>query len=155
MWLGESTHTLDDKGRLSIPRRLLAGQTADANGRVTFVVTEGLEGCLFVFTLAVFQQVSASVDKRPFAGPAARGRQRRWFGSAEFIELDEKNRVTLPEKLVKFAGLAREVVIVGVGERAEIWPKDVWEGYASEHARDLETLDEASSGERPADSAGV
>lgn len=154
MWLGESTHTLDDKGRLSIPRRLLAGQAADANGRLAFVVTEGLEGCLFVFTQPVFQQVSASVDRRPFAGSDARGRQRRWFGSAEYIELDEKNRVTLPEKLVKFAGLAREVVIVGVGERAEIWPKDKWEAYAQEHARDLEQLDEVSSAERPADSAG-
>ncbi len=155
MWLGESTHTLDDKGRLSIPRRLLAGQDVDRSGRVTFVVTEGLEGCLFVFTAPVFEQVSSSVDTRTFAGADARGRQRRWFGSAEYIELDEKNRVTLPEKLVKFAGLSREVVIVGVGQRAEIWPKQVWEAYEREHARDLERLDEVSSGERPADGAGA
>jgi MraZ protein len=155
MWLGESTHTLDDKGRLSIPRRLLAGQAADSNGRVAFVVSQGLEGCLFVFTEASFTRASAGLNQQPFAGAATRHLQRRLFGSAEFVELDEKNRVTLPEKLVKFAGLGREVVIVGVGERAEIWPKSRWEGFEREHANDLEQLDSVLSGERPVDSAGA
>jgi len=153
MWLGESTHTLDDKGRLSIPRRLLAGVTADAAGRVAFILTRGFEGCLFLFTESGFKQAAERLVTQPFAGAEMRDMQRLFFSNAQRIELDEKNRTSLPEKLVKAAGLTREVVIVGVMERAEIWPKERWEAFERDHAQDFDRLDRVLCGERPSDAA--
>lgn len=153
MWLGESTHTLDDKGRLSIPRRLLAGLTANGNGRFHLVVTRGCEGCLFLFTPEGFTQATARLETQPFAGAEARSMQRQFFPSSEHLELDDKNRALLPEKLIQLAGLGREVVVVGVMNRAEIWAKERWEAYQSEHAQDFERLEQVLSGERPSDAA--
>lgn len=155
MWLGESTHTLDDKGRLSIPRRLLAGQTLDGSGRAAFIVTLGFEGCLFVFTEAGFKQACERLVTQPFVGEQMRNMQRLFFGNSHRIELDEKNRASLPDKLVKAAGLGREVVIVGVLERAEIWPRERWESFERDHGKDYDQLDRVLCGERSADAAGA
>jgi MraZ protein len=155
MWLGESTHTLDDKGRLSIPRRLLAGQTLDDSGRMAFIVTRGFEGCLFLFTEKAFKSAVERLVTQPFAGAEARNMQRQFFSASERIELDEKNRVSLPERLVKAAGLEREVVVVGVMERAEIWPKARWEAFQREREADFEQLDRVLCPERPSGAAGA
>lgn len=154
MWLGESTHTLDDKGRLSIPRRLLAGQTADGSGRIALILTLGFEGCLFLFSESGFAKAAERLETQPFAGAQMRNMQRLFFSNAQRIELDDKNRASLPDKLVQAAGLGREVVIVGVMERAEIWSKERWEAFEREHAGEFDQLDRVLCGERPAGAAG-
>mgnify|MGYP001406664454 CR=1 FL=1 len=154
MWLGESTHTLDDKGRLSIPRRLLAGQTADSSGRFKFVLTRGFEGCLFLFSESEFERVTERLVTQPFASADMRTMQRLLFSQAQHIELDEKGRFSVSEKLVKLAGLGREVVVIGAGKRAELWAKDRWEAFEREHAQNFDRLDSVLWGERPSDAAG-
>lgn len=141
MWLGESTHSLDDKGRLSVPRRLLAGQSFDATGRVSFVLTLGFEGCLFLFTEAAFEKAVARLETQPFGGEEKRNMQRLFFSKAQRIELDEKNRLNVPDKLKTLVGIDREVAIVGLVDRAELWPKAKWEAFEAEHARDFARLD--------------
>jgi MraZ protein len=141
MWLGESSHTLDEKKRLSIPRRLLANQTADASGRIAFVLTLGFEGCLFLFTEANFEKAVARLETQPFAGEDKRNMQRLFFSKALRVELDEKNRLALPDKLRELAGIERDVTLVGVADRAEIWSKVRWETFESEHGRDFARLD--------------
>jgi MraZ protein len=146
MWLGESTHALDDKGRLSVPRRLLSGQGADAGGRIAFVVTAGFEGALFLFTEAAFASAVSRLDTQAFAGEAKRRMQRLFFSKAQRVELDEKNRLLLPAELKEFAGLEREVTLVGLIDRAEIWSKAKWDAYQEAHAGEFGELDRVLSG---------
>jgi MraZ protein len=141
MWLGESTHALDDKGRLSVPRRLLGGATADAAGRNAFVVTAGFEGALFLFTEAAFRSAVARLDTQPFSGEAKRRMQRLFFSKAQRLELDDKNRLLLPAELKELAGIEREVTIVGLLERAEIWARPRWEEFQRSHASEFAELD--------------
>lgn len=141
MWLGESTHTVDDKGRVSVPRRLLAGQAFDAGGRLTLVLTLGFEGCLFLFTEASFAKAIARLETQPFGGEEKRNMQRLFFSKAARVELDEKNRLSLPEKLRQLVGIEKDVAIIGVVDRAEIWPKAKWEAFDAEHAREFAQLD--------------
>lgn len=141
MWLGESTHSLDDKGRLSVPRRLLANQQLGADGKLALVLTQGFEGCLFLFTEAGFAQAISRLETQAFAGADKRAMQRVFFSKAQRIELDEKNRLNLPDSLRALAGIERELVIVGVVDRAEIWSKARWEAFEKEHADSFARLD--------------
>ena len=141
MWLGESTHALDDKGRLSVPRRLLSGQTSDAGGRTAFVVTAGFEGALFLFTESAFQSAVAKLDTQAFGGEPKRRVQRLFFSKAQRVELDEKNRLMVPAELKELAGIDREVTIVGLVSRAEIWAKAKWDEFQEAHAREFAELD--------------
>lgn len=150
MWLGESTHSLDDKGRLSVPRRLLAGQAFGSDGRLTLVLTLGFEGCLFLFTEEGFAKAVARLETQAFAGEEKRNMQRLFFSKAQSVELDDKNRLSVPEKLKELAGIDRELVIVGLVDRAELWPKAKWEAFEREHARDFARLDSVLLGGGPA-----
>lgn len=147
MWLGESTHSLDDKGRLSVPRRLLAGQAYGDGGRLALIVTQGFEGALFVFTEPAFQQAISRLDTQAFAGPEKRTMQRLFFSKAQRVELDEKNRLLIPGDLKELAGIERDVVLVGLVDRAEIWPKDKWTAFQASHAAEFERLDRVLMGD--------
>jgi MraZ protein len=147
MWLGESTHSLDDKGRLSIPRRLLAGQSFGEAGRLALIVTQGFEGALFLFTESAFQQAISRLDTQAFAGPEKRMMQRLFFSKAQRVELDEKNRLLIPGDLKTLAGIDRDVVLVGLVDRAEIWPADKWAAFQQGHAREFERLDRVLTGD--------
>jgi MraZ protein len=146
MWLGEWTATVDDKGRISVPRRLLAGQAFDANGRLTLVLTLGFEGCLFLFTTQHFERAVARLETQPFAGAEKRNMQRLFFSKANFVELDDKNRLALPAKLGEAVGIARDVVLVGLADRAEIWSAQKWAAFEAQHAGDYARLDQVLLG---------
>jgi MraZ protein len=155
MWLGESAHSLDDKGRLSVPRRLLAGQAFGEGGRLALIVTQGFEGALFVFTEAAFQQAIARLDTQAFAGPEKRTMQRLFFSKAQRVELDDKNRLLIPGELKALAGIEREIVLIGLVDRAEIWPKDKWAAFQESHAREFERLDRVLVGDGQAGGGGA
>ena len=120
MFLGEYTHTVDDKGRLTIPakyRALLAPG---------LVVTRGLDRNLVIYPLNEWEALAGRVMARPMTDPAVRAFRRRVFSGAVDLTLDRQGRILLPTYLRDFADLNGDVVIVGNFDYAEIWNRDAW-----------------------------
>ncbi len=141
MWVGESKVAVDDKGRVSVPRRLLGQQSFDTAGRLAFYLTLGLEGCIFVFSEAKFAELVGRMDLQPFGSEEKRTLQRLFFAKALRVELDEKNRLALPDKLRALVGIDRDVTILGLVDRAEIWATNTWETLEAERANQYARLD--------------
>jgi MraZ protein len=131
---GEFEHTLDDKGRVIFPATFRARLEH-------LVVTKGRDGCLAVFPPDEFERVAARLTER---GAAARDMQRFFIGGASEQTLDRQGRVTLPETLRRYAGLVRDVTVVGVGPRLEIWDRARWNGKQAEIDRSFAS-DEAGA----------
>ena len=118
---GEYSHSIDAKGRLIIPakfRELLGDQ---------FVVTKGFDGCLFVFAEEGWNKFEEKLQSLPMDKPEARILGRFFISGAIDAELDKQGRILLPANLLQHAGIEKEGVIAGVGNRAEIWSKEKWE----------------------------
>jgi MraZ protein len=147
IWLGESNLSLDDKGRVVIPRRLQAGLDHDPDGRSVAVVTRGFEGCLFVFAESAFAQLLGRMRTRAFDGAAERKMQRLFFANAHRSTLDGAGRLLIPEKLRKLVGMEKEVVVVGLIDRLEIWPRSAWEAFEARNAGDFDQLSEVLCGD--------
>ena len=136
MLLGEYEHTLDIKGRLAMPAKL-----REALGN-KFIITKGLDGCLFVYDMDEWHKVEAKLAALPMSRKTARDFTRFLFGGACEGECDKQGRVLLPANLRKHAGLGKDAVIVGVGSRAEIWDAQRWAAYNEESAEDVNELAE-------------
>jgi MraZ protein len=122
MFLGEYTHTLDDKGRLTLPAKF-RDQLAQG-----IVVTRGLDGCLFVFTYEDWKKLTALLSERlPFTQKSARGLSRFLFAGAADIIPDRQGRILIPPFLREYAGLDSEVVITGANTRLELWDPEHWQ----------------------------
>lgn len=121
--LGEYEHTLDEKGRLTLPSRL----RPYFEGGI--VITKGVDKCLFAFPPEEWAAFKARV--KASADLSARGRQlaRMFFSMAFEATLDRQGRVLIPAKLARYAGLSRDVTITGVDDRLEIWDTDEWNRY--------------------------
>lgn len=122
MFIGEYNHTIDAKGRLIIPskfREVLGDE---------FVVTKGMDGCLFVFDNPEWQAFEEKLHKLPMIDKGARQFTRFFLAGAASVEVDKQGRILLPAVLRDFAGITKDAVLVGVGSRVEIWSKDRWEG---------------------------
>ena len=118
---GEYSHSIDSKGRLIVParfRELLGDQ---------FVVTKGFDGCLFVFAQDGWDQFEAKLQALPMDKPEARMLGRFFIAGAIDAEVDKQGRILLPQSLLKHAGIEKDAVIAGVGNRVEIWNKDDWD----------------------------
>lgn len=124
MLMGEYQHTIDDKGRLFMPARLREelGQH--------FYISKGLDGCLFVYDEEQWQQFEAKLNALPMSMKGARDFKRFFFSGATEGCCDKQGRISLPLNLREHAALAKDVVIVGVGNRAEIWAKERWQAYS-------------------------
>lgn len=136
MLLGEYEHSIDTKGRIAMPAKLREG----LGGK--FIVTKGLDGCLFVYAMDEWQRVEQKLASLPMSRKTARDFTRFLFGGACEGECDKQGRVLLPASLRRYAGLEREAVIVGVGSRAEIWDAAKWQQYNEESAEDVNELAE-------------
>lgn len=125
MFRGGFTHNLDDKGRLIIPQkfRLLLGEK--------FVITKGLDRCLWVFPEEEFRKLDERLKAQPMLDPGAVRLQR--FFSADAVDgtTDAQGRVALPINLREYAAIDKEVAIVGTGNRIEIWSRPKWEDLTS------------------------
>ena len=122
MFMGEYNHTLDAKGRLIIPskfREVLGDE---------FVVTKGMDGCLFVFAESEWQAFVEKLHSLPMIDKEARQFTRFFLAGAACVEVDKQGRILLPAVLREFADITKDAVLVGVGSRVEIWSKDRWEG---------------------------
>lgn len=126
MFMGEYLHTIDDKGRLSIPAKF-----RDSLGQ-QFIATKGLDHCLFVYPQAEWQQLEQKLKALPFTQPEARAFVRFFFSGATECDLDKQGRILLPANLREYAQLEKEAVLVGVSSRVEIWSQALWTDYSRE-----------------------
>lgn len=133
VFTGDSIHTLDPKNRVFVPKRFQDLLGRDEQGQQVAVLTRGFEGCLFLFSRQGYAQVLQRLTTQPFGGVQLRTMQRLFFSNVHETPLDSSGRVLLPEKLRKYAGIDKEVVMVGVADRAEIWDRARWEKFESEN----------------------
>lgn len=128
MFIGEFQHNLDDKGRVAVPAKFRAELQQGA------VVTKGLDDCLFLYTNSAWKElVSNKLSQLSFSKANQRAFARFMLSGASEISCDSQGRVVVPEYLRQFAGLSKQVVIVGLYDRLEIWDKDRWEAYRQDN----------------------
>ncbi len=121
MFMNQYNHTVDAKGRLIIPskfREVLGDE---------FVVTKGLDGCLFVYANEDWGIFAQKLTSLPLVDDDARDFARFFLAGAISVEVDKQGRILLPSNLREFAQLDKDVILAGVGSRVEIWNKDVWD----------------------------
>lgn len=116
--IGEYNHSLDTKGRMTVPSKL-----REQLG-MTFVVTKGMDNCLHAYSNNEWEIFGEKVNNLP---TTKRGLKRFFLGSATECEVDNQGRILLPANLRSFAGITKDVTIVGVGDHAEIWSKENWD----------------------------
>ena len=121
MFMGEYNHTIDAKGRLIIPSKFRESLGDE------FVVTKGMDGCLFVYDNEEWKKFEEKLLSLPMMDKQVRQFTRYFLAGAASVEVDKQGRILLPAHLREFAGLEKDVVLVGVGSRVEIWSKDKWE----------------------------
>jgi len=120
MFLGEFSHTIDDKGRLTLPVKFRA-ELGDG-----VVVTRGVDQCLFIFTTAEFQTLADRISSLPVTQSEGRELARHFFSGASDVELDKHGRILIPQNLREYADLNGDVVVVGVNRRIEVWNAAAW-----------------------------
>lgn len=125
MFMGEYNHTVDAKGRLIIPSRF-----RESLGD-TFVVTKGLDGCLFVYGRDEWTEFEEKLRGLPLTNKDARQFVRFFLAGAAEVEVDRQGRILLPAGLREYAGMEKDVVFIGVATRVEIWSKERYEGAAA------------------------
>lgn len=129
--MGEYSHTIDAKGRLIVPSKFREELGNE------FVVTKGLDGCLFVYSNEEWHRIEESLREKPLTSREARKFMRFFFAGAACCEVDKQGRILLPANLREFAGIEKDVVSVGVYSRVEIWSKEKYE-----EMNDFDDMDE-------------
>ncbi len=122
--MGEFHHNIDPKGRLIIPAKF----REELGER--FIVTRGLDRCLFVYPAAEWSALEAKIKTLPMTKSDVRAFVRTLFSGATECEVDKQGRINLPNNLIEYARIEKDVVVIGVSTRAEIWSKAEWENYS-------------------------
>lgn len=130
MFIGEYRHSLDVKGRIIVPSKLRDG-LGDK-----FVLTKGLDGCLFAYSKEEWTNFEEKIKSLPLTNKDARAFVRFFFAGAVECEIDKQGRALIPPMLRTYAGLNKDLVIIGVSSRVEIWSQEKWDNYSE--AEDLE-----------------
>jgi MraZ protein len=123
MFMGEYHHNIDNKGRMIIPSKF-----RDDLGE-TFVITRGLDQCLFGYPIHEWNLIEEKLKGLPLTKKDARAFTRFFFSGATESELDKTGRTNIPAPLLQYAKLEKECVVIGVSNRIEIWSKQLWEEY--------------------------
>ena len=137
---GTHPRTLDDKKRLVLPRRVRE-QLEDP---ATLFVTPGPDQCLWLYTQAGLEQLAAKLDPAPATDAEARVFRRLYFAQTEGVDMDRTGRILIPERLVQFAGLRHEVVLIGVRDHLELWDAQRWQRYLAENAPRFDAVAEGA-----------
>lgn len=141
MLLGTYSPRLDEKGRLILPAKY-RDELADG-----LVLTRGQERCIYVFSQKEFERVHEQMREAPISSRQSRDYLRVFLSGASDEVPDKQGRVTIPQNLRKYAGLDRDLAVIGVGTRAEIWDAQAWEDYLAEKESAFsDTDDEAIPG---------
>lgn len=136
MLIGEYTHTLDPKRRLSLPskwRKELGKK---------LVVTRGLDNCLFVYPMSEWKKITEKVSELPLGQADTRGFNRFFLSGAVEAEVDNVGRILVPDFLRTFAHLESKVVLAGIHSRVEIWDEKQWMEYKNRIEAEADTLAE-------------
>ncbi len=126
MFIGEYEHNVDAKGRIIMPAKL----REDIGEK--FIITKGLDGCLFAYSQAEWANFEEKLKALPLAQKNARNFVRFFLSGAVECEIDKQGRFLIPANLREHALLDKEVVIIGVGTRLEIWNRETWKTYSSD-----------------------
>ena len=126
MFIGEYEHSVDAKGRVIMPAKL----REDIGEK--FIVTKGLDGCLFAYSITEWTNFEGKLKTLPLTNKNARDFVRFFLSGAVECEIDKQGRFLIPGNLREYATLEKEIIIIGVGTRIEIWNKDEWKKYSSD-----------------------
>ncbi|WP_117169810.1 division/cell wall cluster transcriptional repressor MraZ [Paraliobacillus sediminis] len=126
MFMGEYKHNIDTKGRIIVPSKF-----RDGLGE-TFVITRGLDQCLFAYPIDEWHLLEEKLKKLPLTKKDARAFTRFFFSGAVECEVDKQGRINIPASLRKYAVLDKECAVIGVSNRVEIWSDQAWTGYVEE-----------------------
>ena len=133
MFMGQYSHTIDEKGRIIIPAKI----RNDLGNN--FIVTRGLDGCLFIYSntewtniINKYKELPDSKDKRSF--------MRVFLSGATVCEYDKQGRINIPQSLIDYANLTKECMIVGVFDRLEIWSKENWDNFIKNNSANLSDI---------------
>lgn len=141
MFLGEYQHSVDSKGRIVLPSKFRARLESG------LVVTKGQERCLYVFPVDRWGEEVEKVNRLPRTDRRSRNYARSFFGAASDQAMDGAGRIQLPSALRDYAALRKEVVVVGVADRVEIWDSEAWAANSTEADELYAGIEEALSGE--------
>ena len=134
MLLGQYNHNIDEKGRVSVPAKF-----REELG-MSFIVTKGLDNCLFAYSKEEWSKFEEKLKTLPLTNPNARNFIRFFFSGATECEIDKQGRINLPQNLRDYADLTKEVTVIGVSTRVEIWNRDKWNNYTSDENMDVDDI---------------
>lgn len=140
MFYGEYEHSIDKKGRLIIPSKFR--DSLKEYDIANLYITRGLDKCLFLFTESEWKSQESKFKSIPFTKAEARKFNRLYFSGASQIECDKQGRILIPKYLKDFAGIKRDVMIIGVSNRIEVWSKEAWQEYYSSSKESFEDIAE-------------
>ncbi|WP_033829313.1 division/cell wall cluster transcriptional repressor MraZ [Bacillus andreraoultii] len=126
MFMGEYRHNVDTKGRLIVPAKF-----REDLGEV-FVLTRGLDQCLFGYPMSEWKIIEEKIKSLPLTKKDARAFARFFFSGATECEIDKQGRINIPTTLLQYGKIEKECVVLGVSNRIEIWDKEIWENYFTE-----------------------
>lgn len=135
MLLGEYIHNVDSKGRVSIPSKF------KEDLKESFIITKGIDNCLFIYSKDQWNIFEDKLKQLPLTSVNARAFTRLFFSGATEVVIDKTGRVNIPQSLLNYANITKEVAIIGIATRVEIWDKDKWYSYNNSN----QNLDEIAS----------
>ena len=136
MFMGEFHHNIDEKGRLIIPSKF----RNDLGKK--FIITRGIEKCIFVYSLDEWNNMTNELKELPFTRKNARTFMRMLMSGATECELDNNGRINIPSPLVNYASIDKECVIIGVGDRLEIWSNEGFDNFFNENIDNFDEIAE-------------
>ena len=123
MFIGEYHHTIDEKGRIIIPAKF-----REELG-TKFIVTRGIENCLFIYSMENWAKITDKLNSLPFTHKDARTFNRFFMSGATEVEFDKQGRINIATPLIHYANLNKDCVVIGTGDRLEIWSQESWDGF--------------------------
>lgn len=135
---GTYPRSLDEKKRVALPRRIreILGEPA------TLYITPGPDQSLWLYTQGALERLAERLDTAPATDAEARVFRRLYFAQTEAVDLDKAGRILVPERLVQFAGLSQEVILIGVRDHLELWDASRWQRFVEQHAPRFDSVAE-------------
>lgn len=140
MFYGEYEHAIDKKGRLIIPSRFR--ESLKEYDIEKLYITRGLDKCLFIFTESEWKSQESKFKSISFTRAEARKFNRLYFSGASQMEFDRQGRILIPKYLKDYAGIKKDVMIIGVSNRIEIWARESWQSYYNNSKESFEDIAE-------------
>ena len=139
MFIGEYQHSIDEKGRVAVPVKFRAtiGERA--------IVTRGLDRCLFIFSVAEWEQLAQKLVALPLAQANSRAFARLMLAGAMEVELDSQGRILIPDYLRTYAHIGKQTVVAGLYNRIELWDEAAWKEYKTKTESDSDAIAEKLS----------